>query len=148
VMREAIGSAEIELISNSGKDMSRGNAIERAVADSFKNACEQFGICAYLDDQADESTKQDFVRYMRSSGDGQAGQIYRASVTGAKPIKNVADRNRERINKFKSEMNISYATVKSKMLEMFSTDDPAKLAEDQVIKLIQVLMPTENSVAS
>jgi hypothetical protein len=51
VTRQGVGNAEIELISSNGKDMSRGSPIERATADAWKNAAEQFGVGAYLDDQ-------------------------------------------------------------------------------------------------
>ncbi len=64
VSRQGVGSAPIELISSKGKDMARGNPIERAIADSFKNAAEQFGIGAYLDEQTDDTTKQRFLDYM------------------------------------------------------------------------------------
>lgn len=51
VSRQAIGNAKIELISKAGNNMERGNCIERAIADAFKNAAESFGVGAYLDDQ-------------------------------------------------------------------------------------------------
>jgi hypothetical protein len=42
-----------------------GTPIERAIADSFKNAAEQFGVGAYLD-------SQDFVvKHLRSQGDNR-----------------------------------------------------------------------------
>ncbi|MBD2072314.1 hypothetical protein H6F93_33130 [Leptolyngbya sp. FACHB-671] len=72
VSRQAIGNAPIELISSKGKDMSRGTPIERAIADAFKNAAEAFGIAAYLDEQVDDKTKADFVRYMQKHGNGKA----------------------------------------------------------------------------
>ena len=66
ISRSAPGNAPIELISSSGKDMSRGTPVERATADAFKNAAEAWGIGRYLDDQ-------DFtVKHMRSVGDGRA----------------------------------------------------------------------------
>lgn len=43
-----------------------GSPIERAIADAFKNAAEQFGVGAYLD-------SQDFVvKHMQQAGDGRA----------------------------------------------------------------------------
>lgn len=70
VTREALGNAEIELLSRSGKDMSRGTPIERAVADAFKNAAESFGIAAYLDEQSKD--KREFlIRYLHSKGDSR-----------------------------------------------------------------------------
>jgi hypothetical protein len=76
VTREALGNAEIELLSKSGRDMSRGTPIERAIADSFKNACEAFGVAAYLDEQSQD--KRDFLmRYLHSQGDARALQYAR-----------------------------------------------------------------------
>ena len=69
VSRQAIGNAEIEMLSSTGKNMERGNAIERAIADSFKNAAEAFGIAAYLDDQ------EAVIRTLSKSGD-QRGYKY------------------------------------------------------------------------
>ena len=69
VSRQAIGNAEIELISSNGKNMERGNCIERAIADAFKNAAESFGIAAYLDDQ------EAVIRTLSKSGD-QRGYKY------------------------------------------------------------------------
>lgn len=69
VCREGVGSAEIQLLSSSGKNMARGNPIERATADAFKNAAEQFGLAAYLDEQTDN--KKRFVVYMQRAGNGK-----------------------------------------------------------------------------
>jgi len=70
ISREAWGNAEIEQLSSSGKDMSRGTPIERAIADCFKNCCEAFGVGAYLDEQSQD--KRNFtIRYMQSKGDGR-----------------------------------------------------------------------------
>lgn len=66
VSRQAIGNAKIELISQRGKNMERGNAIERAIADAFKNAAESFGVAAYLDDQ------NQVIKIMSAHGDQRA----------------------------------------------------------------------------
>jgi hypothetical protein len=71
IAREGVGSAKLELISNEGNDMARGNPIERAVADAFKNAAEQFGIAGYLDEQTDDKTKKAFIKYMLQAGDAR-----------------------------------------------------------------------------
>jgi hypothetical protein len=76
VTRQAIGCAPIKLLSKAGRDMSRGNPIERAVADAFKNSCESFGIAAYLDDQADESTKREFAKWMHQRGNSKPAMEY------------------------------------------------------------------------
>jgi hypothetical protein len=82
VTRRAIGSAQIELISSKGNDMARGNPIERAVADAFKNAAEAFGIAAYLDDQADPKTKADFANWLHKHGNSKAATEYRRQELG------------------------------------------------------------------
>ncbi len=50
--------------------MSRGSPIERAIADAFKNAAEQFGVGAYLDKQ------EDLVRYLHSKQDYRGKTFY------------------------------------------------------------------------
>lgn len=65
VSRQAPGNAPIELLSKSGKDMSRGTPIERATADAFKNSCESFGVARYLDDQPF------VVKYLSKQGDNR-----------------------------------------------------------------------------
>ena len=71
ISRSAPGNAEIELVSSTGKDMSRGTPMERAVADAFKNAAEAFGVAAYLDEQSLDK-RQFTIRYLHSKGDGRA----------------------------------------------------------------------------
>lgn len=70
ISREAIGNAPLVLVSKQGKDMSRGSPIERAIADAFKNAAEQFGVGAYLDKQ------EDLVRYLHSKQDYRGKKFY------------------------------------------------------------------------
>jgi hypothetical protein len=84
--QEAIGNAPIELISKTGKDMSRGNPIERAIADAFKNAAETFGICAYLDEQADPKTKAEFSKFMRANGNAKPA-VQLANEAAGKPAR-------------------------------------------------------------
>ncbi|NJN38939.1 MAG: hypothetical protein HC790_09745 [Acaryochloridaceae cyanobacterium CSU_3_4] len=43
-----------------------GTPIERAIADAFKNAAEQFGVGAYLDNQ------EFVIKHMQKQGDGRA----------------------------------------------------------------------------
>lgn len=70
VSRQAPGSAPVQLLSNEGKDMSRGSPTERATADAFKNGCECFGIGAYLDEQSDDA-RAFMIKYLQKSGDGR-----------------------------------------------------------------------------
>ncbi len=66
VTREGLGNDKAYPETNeNGRAKIIGTPPERAAADAFKNAAEQFGIAAYLDDQ-------DFViRYLQSKGDGR-----------------------------------------------------------------------------
>lgn len=64
VSHQGVGSTPIETLNAKGKDTSYGDPIERAIADAFKNACEQFGIAAYLDVQRDPAKKQAFLKYV------------------------------------------------------------------------------------
>ena len=76
VSRQGIGAVPVEIVSSSGKNAERGNAVERGIAEAFKNAAEYFDIATYLDEQADPKTKADFVRYMQRSGNGKAALNY------------------------------------------------------------------------
>lgn len=64
VSRQGVGSTPIETLNSEGKDTSYGDPIERAIADAFKNAAEQFGIAAYLDAQRDDSKKAAFRKFV------------------------------------------------------------------------------------
>ncbi|MDX2215494.1 MAG: Rad52/Rad22 family DNA repair protein [Oculatellaceae cyanobacterium bins.114] len=64
VSHQGIGSTQIEILNAQGKNTAYGDPIERATADAFKNAAEQFGIAAYLDAQSDPSKKQAFFNYV------------------------------------------------------------------------------------
>lgn len=86
ISRRGVGNAEIELISKSGKDMSRGTPIERAIADAFKSAAEAWGVARYLDEQADPKLKADFIRYMQKRGNGKAA-VYHHRNEGNPPTK-------------------------------------------------------------
>ena len=66
ISRQAIGVATNIEYSSKGNVMSRGTGIERAVADGFKNAAENFGVCAYLDDQ------EFVIKHLRSKQDYRA----------------------------------------------------------------------------
>lgn len=66
VSRQALGNAELEILSGKGLNMARGTPIERAIADAFKNAAESFGVAAYLDDQ------ETVIRIMSKAGDSRA----------------------------------------------------------------------------
>jgi hypothetical protein len=66
VSHQGVGSTPIETLNADGKDISYGDPIERAIADAFKNAAEQFGIAAYLDAQRDEAKKTAFLKFVTS----------------------------------------------------------------------------------
>jgi hypothetical protein len=71
VSRTLPGSVKVRELSNAGNDMSRGNPVDRAVAESLKNAAEAFGVAAYLDDQTQD--KREFtLRYLHGKGDTRA----------------------------------------------------------------------------
>lgn len=65
VTRQAPGSAALELISSSGKDMAQGDPIERATADAIRSACECFGIASYLHNQRDPAYQQKLMNWLR-----------------------------------------------------------------------------------
>lgn len=76
IAKQGVGNAEIVLLSSSGRNMARGTPIERATADAFKNAAENWGVARHLDEQIDPGTKADFIRYMQQKGDGRAAAFY------------------------------------------------------------------------
>lgn len=57
-------------LNDEGKAKIIGTPPVRAFRNAFKDACEQFGICGYLDEQS--SNKQAFIKYMQSKGDLRA----------------------------------------------------------------------------
>ena len=119
--RSAPGNAEIELISSTGKDMSRGTPVERAVADAFKNAAEQFGVCAYLDAQAQD--KREFmVRYMHSKGDYGAAQT--AKKNGWLPSNQPTTQQKEERREETAKTETAAIVKKSK--DRLITDPQAK----------------------
>lgn len=66
ITREGVGNDKAyPEVNDKGKSKTIGTPPERARADAFRSAAEEFGIAAYLDDQA-------FVaRYLNSKGDGR-----------------------------------------------------------------------------
>lgn len=134
--QKAIGNAPIELISKSGKDMSRGTPIERAVADALKNAAEMFEIAAYLDDQADEKTKQEFIRWITGkTGDTQAA-VQIANRAAGRPERS---ENAQRIRGRRDELGLSREQVVGLMKTNFKTDDSTKLSVGQVDRLLKLM---------
>lgn len=57
-------------VNDQGKAKIIGTPPVRAFRNAFKDACEQFGICAYLDEQS--SNKAAFIKFMQSKGDMRA----------------------------------------------------------------------------
>lgn len=51
VSRQAMGGVPVSEISSAGNEMTRGNSLDRAQAEAFKNAAEMWGVGAYLSDQ-------------------------------------------------------------------------------------------------
>lgn len=60
-------------LNEQGKAKVIGTPPIRAFRSAFKDAAEQFGICAYLDDQ--KAKRNDFAKYMAKKGDGRANQF-------------------------------------------------------------------------
>lgn len=67
ITREGVGNDKAyPELNDQGKAKTIGTPPERARADAFKAAAEEFGIAAYLDDQ------KFVIRHMQSKGDGRA----------------------------------------------------------------------------
>ncbi|WP_143861768.1 hypothetical protein [Nostoc linckia] len=54
-------------LNEQGKAKTIGSPPIKAFRSAFKDAAEQFGICAYLDDQ--KAKRNEFAKYMASKGD-------------------------------------------------------------------------------
>ena len=89
--RSAPGNAPIELISSSGKDMSRGTPLERAIADAFKNAAEAWGVGRYLDEQS-EDRKKFVVNYLKTHGDMRGYKYFTENEQLASGARGVSDK--------------------------------------------------------
>jgi hypothetical protein len=63
--RQGVGSVPLVEYSTSGKECSRGTPEERAIADAFKHACEQWGLCRHIDNQ------RYLAQYLRQYHDGR-----------------------------------------------------------------------------
>jgi hypothetical protein len=68
--REGVGVAPVADFNDSGKRKGIGSPVEVAIADAFKNAAEQFGVGAYIDNQ------KELVRYLQSKMDGRGVKFY------------------------------------------------------------------------
>lgn len=70
VTREGVGVAPPPQYNDSNKLKGIGLPVEIAIADALKNAAENFGVGAYLDDQ------KWVVGYLQSKGDGRGVKFY------------------------------------------------------------------------
>lgn len=53
-----------------------GTTSQRSFRKAFADAAEAFGLGAYLDEQTDDRTKREFVKYMHQCGNGKAAVNY------------------------------------------------------------------------
>jgi hypothetical protein len=73
VTREGIADSKVfPELNDDGKEKIIGSPVVNAARHAFRDAAEQFGIGAYLDDQ--KKSRDSFVKYMRGKGDGRAYQ--------------------------------------------------------------------------
>ncbi len=85
VTREGVGNSDNDVyldvtesygkVKKEKKYKGYGTPVERATADAFKNAAENFGVCAYLDAQKDKANISRFVKHMQGAGRGEAYQM-------------------------------------------------------------------------
>ncbi|MFP5273787.1 hypothetical protein [Coleofasciculus sp.] len=84
--RQGVGSVPLVEYSTSGKECSRGTPEERAIADAFKHACEQWGLCRHIDNQ------RYLAQYLRQYHDGRQSSLCpekSESIHNAPPTKTV-----------------------------------------------------------
>jgi hypothetical protein len=144
VSRSVNGCAEV------GKSGGRGNPIEVAVADAYKNAAEAFGVCAYLDDQSKEK-REWTAKYLNGKGDGRAlkemmrnGDIpgnFTRSTAKPTPVSSKAPSSHviDRIVAKETELGLIRAQTKKVMADNFGTEDPAKLGPNQFEQLLNLM---------
>lgn len=76
------GVSKVGIGDKSNEQSNYGTVSQRAFRKAFTDAAEQFGICAYLDDQKSEKTKEDFIKYMYRSGDSTLAVEYQNEKQG------------------------------------------------------------------
>ncbi len=145
VPRQGVGSVPIEILNDKGQNTAYGDPVERAIADAFKNAAEQFGIAAYLDDQRGSADKkQAFLKYVA----GKTGQANsKPPTTSAKPQpakspNNTADPNAAvRLRKIREKTTHAIPQSKaiaSKLLNRDLAEQPP--SPDEVTKIRGALL--------
>lgn len=71
VTREGVADNKVfPELNDEGKEKIIGSPVVNAARHAFRDAAEQFGVGAYLDDQ--KTSRDRFVRYMQKKGDGRA----------------------------------------------------------------------------
>lgn len=156
ISRSAPGNAKIEQLSSSGKDMSRGTPIERAIADAFKNAAEAWGVARYLDDQTF------VVKYMQSKGDMRGYKFFTENnqleagargtpkpkssrLQASRTLNSLEDKQIDRnlvnleIDSIRERKNIPLETAKTLLAERFNVRSRSELSDEQLVELLECL---------
>jgi hypothetical protein len=94
-----------------------------------------FGIAAYLDEQADSKTKEEFARWMRKQGNSKAA-VQIANKAAGKPERSA---NGPRILAKQNELGISREQLNKLMQDNFRTDDPTRLSVSQCDQLLALM---------
>lgn len=135
VTREGVGNDKAyPEVNEKGKAKTIGTPIERATADAFKNAAEQFGIAAYLDDQKlvtkilNSQKDNRAVQYAKENEWKQAGAMGERKEL---PKLNSG----ERFNKFAEITSVPIATITSICTEACPGKTINKLTDADATKL-------------
>lgn len=171
VSREAVGN-DMAFVERNEKGNSKtiGTPPERAAADAFKNAAEEFGVAAYLDDQ------EYVIRYLHKKGDGRGvrygvvepSREKKAQTQPPKPTQSpqiidrptpeTATRSPEKISSPSSEelakvvgvtfyrLGYNYAQESEFIKQKFGVDNRKQLSTNQLIQLQNML--NENLVSN
>ena len=126
VTRTGVGDSEQPEYNEAGNSKMIGTPAVRAFRSAFKDAAEQHGICAYLDEQTGD--KQKFVQYMQKRGDMRAYKNYRDN-----------DWHQTLSNEVKLNTNHRVEDTKySAAVKSSNGSSPRKISEKQISRMMAI----------
>ncbi|MEH1902491.1 MAG: Rad52/Rad22 family DNA repair protein [Nostoc sp.] len=136
-------------VNDQGKAKIIGTPPVRAFRSAFKDAAEQFGICAYLDDQKDK--RNEFAKYMTKKGDGRATQFITDNGWIEQP-KEPQPLGRDSLMKsIKSQLDrLKWTTTNESeyLIKAFKVKSRTELSNNQLSTMMGYLQSQESSTKS
>lgn len=139
VSHQGVGTTPIEILNSQGKDTSYGDPIERAIADAFKNACKQFGIGTYLDEQRDKDNtkKQAFLKWVAGRGDTP-------NAARPRPVNDHRAPVMRTIDDYLMALNKDRAQAAGLLKDWYGVTSRQKLTDEQLIEFSDRLLHLVN----